>query len=108
MAGWRVEGAVDRVIADSAEDGGHRAGFAGDRVAGDVAQDHAADDERERRVVEPVLAQGVADGDGRGRLRGVDEVVSGRGPDDAAGTGERAVVQEIGQESCRERVCQYV
>src|SRR3546814_2178532 len=36
------------------------------------------------------------DGDGRGRLRGVDEVVAGRGHDDAAGTGERAVVQ-VGQ-----------
>src|SRR3546814_1657370 len=45
---------------------------------------------------EPVFAQGVADGDGRGRLRGVDEVAAGRGHDDAAGTGERAVVQ-VGQ-----------
>src|SRR3546814_5771888 len=96
MTDRRVEGAGDRVVADSAEDGGHRGGCAGDRVAGDVAQVHAAGDERERRVVEPVFAQGVADGDGRGRLRGVDEVVAGRGHDDAAGTGERAVVQ-VGQ-----------
>src|SRR3546814_17762684 len=44
IAGRRVESAVDRVVADIAEDGGHRAGFAGDRVAGDVARSE------ERRV----------------------------------------------------------